>query len=415
MPTLGAANDDTVELSNVGEQGVTNMNIPMIMNSSPVDGDTITIMGSQEGFVQTRNYLTIPALVVQVTYNNMLSSPVIGYDENYEQRNVLAESVETLDEGTRVRITLKDGATFQNGDPVTAEDVIFTYDVINSNLDVIPKSTRSPIDEYEAVDEKTVDLILEQPSPPVYTRLLATWGILHKGAWEEAGARENLAENYPDDIPGSGPFSIGTFQQGSLMEFEPYDDHVFHTADHKVRFRFYSSNESAYQAFQEGNLDIFQPVPQSYAQRIEENMDNATLEARDSFLPYIIYWQYNRPPIRYSEVRQALGMAIDREEIAEVAFRNRVNPTMAAELMQDPHPFRAPDDMLTFYTDDPSGDIEGAKQVLEDEGWTFDDDGRLRYPDDLDPAYLWEPGETPSPEDFDCLNSDGEYVPPSER
>jgi peptide/nickel transport system substrate-binding protein len=61
--------------------------------------------------------------------------------------------------------------------------------------------------------------------------------------------------------------------------------------------------------------------------------------------------------------------------------------------------------MLPTFTDDPTGDAEGAQQVLVDAGWGWDDQDNLHYPADADLSPRWPDGEAPSPDNFPCLDT----------
>jgi len=116
---------------------------------------------------------------------------------------------------------------------------------------------------------------------------------------------------------------------------------------------------------------------------------------------------YSRPPIHMNAFMDAVGMSINRREINAVSFDGRSKEILHSGNFLTRHPFSPPDDELHFYTDDPTGDPEGARARLEEAGWGWDDDGNLRYPGDVDPQPLWPEGETPSPDDFPCLTEDG--------
>lgn len=86
-----------------------------------------------------------------------------------------------------------------------------------------------------------------------------------------------------------------------------------------------------------------------------------------------------------------------------MAVRGEAEPDTYSSFWAKGHPWRAPDDMLHQFTDQPSGDPDAAKQVLRDAGWAWDDNGNLHYPPDADLEPLWSQGEAPTAEDFPCL------------
>jgi peptide/nickel transport system substrate-binding protein len=122
-----------------------------------------------------------------------------------------------------------------------------------------------------------------------------------------------------------------------------------------------------------------------------------------------MYPQYPEPPIKFKAFREAMGKAINRQEINSVVNFNEADIQLHPIWFLANHPWH-PDGIRT-YTDDPTGDIVAARQVLEDAGWSWDDDGNLLYPVDADTSPVWPAEETPNPDDFPCVDEEGNYVP----
>src|SRR3954453_20325371 len=147
---------------------------------------------------------------------------LIARDKDLKIIPALAESWETP-EPTRWRFHLRKGVKFQNGDPFTADDVVFSADRVRatgSNLQTrIPKDTK-----VVKVDDYTVDFILSSPNP-ILNSQWDTWYIVDK-KWAEANnvvdpppaaattpSYASLHEN------GTGPFIIESHQPGVKTVF----------------------------------------------------------------------------------------------------------------------------------------------------------------------------------------------------
>jgi len=129
-----------------------------------------------------------------------------------------------------------------------------------------------------------------------------------------------------------------------------------------------------------------------------------------------IYGYYNgpnlpKPPSAFREFRDAAGKVLNRERVNQTAFLGESKPQFYASSLADTNPWFPSDADLEPFTEDPQGDPEAAKQVLEDAGWGFDDDGQLHYPADADLKPKWPEGETPAATDFPCVNPDNTYNP----
>src|ERR1700692_1541690 len=136
----------------------------------------------------------------------------------------LAESWE-IPEPTRWRFHLRKGVKFQNGDPFTADDVVFSAERVRakgSNL-----QTRIPADtKVVKIDDYTVDFVLSSPNPILHA-LWGTWYIMDK-KWAEAN---NVVEPTPVAATtpsfaslhanGTGPFTIESHEPGVKTVFKP--------------------------------------------------------------------------------------------------------------------------------------------------------------------------------------------------
>ena len=112
----------------------------------------------------------------------------------------------------------------------------------------------------------------------------------------------------------------------------------------------------------------------------------------------------------FPEFRQALGTAINRQRLNQLAYDGMSEPILHSEIYADSYPYLAPDDMIPEFTDDPTGDLEAAKQVLRDAGWGWDDNGNLHYPPDANLSPVFPTGDRPSPDEFSCLAEEGGEV-----
>src|SRR4051812_27191735 len=147
---------------------------------------------------------------------------LIARDKDLKIIPALAESWETP-EPTRWRFHLRKGVKFQNGDPFTADDVVFSADRVRakgSNLQsYIPADAK-----VVKVDDNTVDFILSSPNPILHA-LWATWYIMDK-KWAEAN---NAVEPTPVAATspsyaslhtnGTGAFTIESHQPGVKTVF----------------------------------------------------------------------------------------------------------------------------------------------------------------------------------------------------
>ncbi|MER5453458.1 ABC transporter substrate-binding protein [Micromonospora sp. NPDC002389] len=270
-----------------------------------------------------------------------LFSPLVDYDEAHKPYEVAAESI-TSEDNTTWTITLKDGYTFHNGEDVTADNYIdawnygayapngqnssYFFEKIAGYDDLQgenPKATT--LSGLKKVDDDTFTVTLSQP----YSEFTAMLGYtafypLPQAAFSAPG---ELAEGYEQAPIGQGPFKMkGTWQHDAKVEVERYD--AFPGEQPKVagvEFRIYQQLTAAYADVLSDNLDVIKTIP-------TENLSTAATDLGDRFqqspassLHFLAFptfqEEYSNP-----DVRKAISMAIDREEITRSIFKDSQQP-----------------------------------------------------------------------------------------
>ncbi|MEU5548686.1 ABC transporter substrate-binding protein [Micromonospora sp. NPDC047793] len=270
-----------------------------------------------------------------------LFSPLVDYDEAHKPYEVAAESI-TSEDNTTWTITLKDGYTFHNGEDVTADNYIdawnygayapngqnssYFFEKIAGYDDLQgedPKATT--LSGLKKVDDDTFTVTLSQP----YSEFTAMLGYTAFYPLPEAAfsAPGELAEGYEQAPIGQGPFKMkGTWQHDAKVEVERYD--AFPGEQPKVagvEFRIYQQLTAAYADVLSDNLDVIKTIP-------TENLSTAATDLGDRFqqspassLHFLAFptfqEEYSNP-----DVRKAISMAIDREEITRSIFKDSQQP-----------------------------------------------------------------------------------------
>lgn len=396
--TFGLTNADTVEMNSVGLAGNAFGNPRFYINSRPKQGDTLNAY-ALPGIAQNVNFPTNPLPTQLAQWTQLIHSPLLQYDENFELKNCLADTFEVREQSSNYLIELVDH-TFHDGDPVTAEDVEFTVDYIFGNADQFPLASPLPDYDIEVIDETSLEIDFEASVQKFVTADVPMWGVLKKDFWVDAGAEDNPREVSFDGMVGSGPFELTGFEQGTQLELTPHD-HPRYQPEHTLIFSIYTSKQPAYNAFQNQELDIFNGVPPSIFDQAIDDLDFAEGTNTQGIQPFQLSPQMSFGPMKFRALRDAIGTVIDRREVTQVALLGEADPYAGTIPFSPTHPWY-PDDVETF-TDDPTGDEEAARQALEDEGWGWDGDGNLHYPADADHEPLWPAGETPDPADYPCL------------
>src|SRR3954467_10903093 len=288
----------------------------------------------------------------------------------------LAESWETP-EPTRWRFHLRKNVKFQNGDPFTADDVVFSADRVRakgSNL-----QTRIAADaKVVKVDDHTVDFILTSPNP-ILNSQWDTWYIMDK-KWAEANNTAQptpVAATSPSfaslNANGTGAFTIESHQPGVKTVFKP-NPNWWRKPEHNLKeiiFTPISSDATRVAALLSGEVDVIEPVPIQDIARVNSSGNAAVItgpELRTIFLGMdqvrdeLLYSNIKgKNPFKDVRVREAFYKAVDVELIKSRVMRGLSTPSA---LMIAPQLFKLSGEFTR-----PKFDPDGAKKLLAEAGY----------------------------------------------
>ena len=220
---------------------------------------------------------------------------------------------------------IRPNATFQNGDPVTAADVQWSIEQITK-----PGSTAyllsdlKVISKIEAVDAKTVRIVLHEPTPS-FSRLLATPYV------PVLSAKAGLASPV-----GAGPYRIARLERGVSVDFEAFEGYYKegYPKTKKLQMIVYADENLRVTALETGDLDIIEYVPWQDMARIQKN-PALVLEESFGAVDMDIVFNVKQPPFGDARVRQAVAYAIKREDIVKAAFFGRGKPLYGLPLNEN--------------------------------------------------------------------------------
>jgi peptide/nickel transport system substrate-binding protein len=268
--------------------------------------------------------------------------PLVRRDVNLRFEPALATSWEII-EPTRVRFTLREGVTFHNGNPFTADDVVASLERL-MHPDARARGNVAAIQAVEKVDDLTVDFVLEGPYPLLLNDL--SGAFIMDREWLEAndallpGNMTTGAVTYASDhANGTGPFMLESRQPDArtVLAANPnWWDTPKHNLE-RIVFTPISSDATRVAALLSGEIDVMHPAPLQ---------DIARLEAADGVQPLqdpdlrLIMLGLNhgddelhampgsgQNPTKDVRVRQALWHAIDMDAIQARVMRGKSRNT----------------------------------------------------------------------------------------
>ncbi|MFE3264690.1 ABC transporter substrate-binding protein [Streptomyces sp. NPDC059215] len=264
--------------------------------------------------------------------------------------------------GTTWRFTLRAGATFHDGRPVTADDVVFVFDrILDPKTQTLAKGFfESWLKEVRRIDASTVELILKFPFPDGLSRLtLAKIMPRHvfslPGAWDDAIKGKAV---------GSGPYRQTAHHPKSNTTFEAFAGYNGPRPPAFKRMNWLTIVDAAPRVARISGADAGAQIADNIPYANIEQLRKSGLSVRGGAGMNNLFLMFNtrHKPFDDVRVRQALHYAVDTGKMVEVALRGHGRPS--SSFLNEANPaYRS---AKTVYTYDP----EKAKKLLEAAGVT---------------------------------------------
>ncbi|HZG39298.1 MAG TPA: peptide ABC transporter substrate-binding protein, partial [Nodosilinea sp.] len=300
-------------------------------------------------------------------------------------------------DGTSVTWKLKEGITWSDGTPFTAEDVVFTYEfIVNPEVATVNAGTYELVESVEALDDTTVQITFKEPNPAWYLVFTGTEGmVLPKHIFEDyngPNGREAPANTMP---VGTGPYRVTSFTPGDVIVYEanPSYREADQLAFSRVELKGGGDATSAARAvLQTGDVDYANnlQVEAAILEQLEAAGQGEVVANFGSLVERVILnftdpnqatadgetssTEFPHPFFSDPQVRQAINLALDRDTIAAQLY----GPTGQAttNFLVAPGPFASDNTSFDY-------DPEAAAALLDEAGWvdsnnngTRDKDGR---------------------------------------
>ncbi|MDR5699462.1 ABC transporter substrate-binding protein [Agromyces aerolatus] len=312
-----------------------------------------------------------PQLATDITTNAVAGAVfehLVGQDATFEIIPELAESWEISEDGMVYTLHLREGVTWHDGEPFTAEDVKFNLE------EVIPLNPLGPqltdkVASVEATDEHTVVLTLSEPFAPVLEALTNQY-MIPKHLYEGTDITVNPANMAP---VGTGPYQFNEFNAGERITVTKYPDYWQEAgAADTIVFTIIPDNNARMLALRGGDVDRISPFFTDQAQ-VSSLSDEEFFVTTSKAAPSVMtaFLNVREGELADPGVRHAVLSAIDRDAIAESAFSGSAIPARgpipaAMEWAVDPE--------VDFTVDVPF-DPEAAAAELDELGYPIGADG----------------------------------------
>jgi peptide/nickel transport system substrate-binding protein len=282
----------------------------------------------------------------------------------------LAESWMASKDGLTYEFVLRKGATFHNGDPVTAEDVKFSFDRYKG---AAAKSLKDRVAAVETPDPGRVRFRLKEPWPDFlifYTSATGAGWIVPKKYVEKVGD-----DAYKKAPVGAGPYKFVSFTPGVELVLDAFESYWRKTPSVKrLMFRVVTDDATRLAMLKRGEADIVYSVRGALGEEVERTPGlklAAIVLPANQWLVFVDQWKAGSPWAD-RRVRLAANLAMDRKAInqAETLGRSRLTGSMIPQEFE--YAWIAP-----LYPYDPAK----AKQLLAEAGYPSGFDGGEYFSD----------------------------------
>lgn len=298
----------------------------------------------------------------------LLYTSPLEYDKDFNIIKCAAEEWEVLEGGLFMRFRLKEGLVWQDGHPLTADDVTFTYKLMTD-----PKTPTAYAADFLNVKEyrQTGPLTFEVRYDAPYARAAITW--MHPILPRHILEHENIASTrYARNPIGAGPFKLKSWEPGSRIVLEA-NDRYFKGRPYldEVIYRIIPDSTTMFLEARAGKLDFVGLSPQQYLRQTQGEWWEKNWRKYKYLASGYTYLGLNQksPFFKDKRVRQALSYAIDRKGIIKGALLGMGEPAFG--------PYKPGtwvyNTALKAYDYDP----ERARRLLAEAGWTMGKDGIL--------------------------------------
>lgn len=366
----GAATDET---------GSAAMSTESASSDTAASGEKIINVGVTNT-IGSLNPLLLNGGEINKYATGLMFLPLMELDADLNFEGMLADSITTEDNKNFI-VHIDDAATWSDGTPVTADDVVYTAlrlasPVIGNTAmmyyvfegvgdDGFVEEGAESIDGIQKVDDKTVQFTTKEEMPITtfensYARYLLTLPkyVIEQYSEEELSTADWF--NHPDVV--SGPFIVTDFDVDHYISYEANKDYWKGAPKiDKLNIKIVDGSQ-LYAGLQSGEIDITQQtmsdIPQEDYESVEA-LDNVEVVYGSPVTNQSVFIQTkNVPDVK---VRQAMLYAIDRQQILEELLNG--HGEIVDGFLSSASPFY--DDSLTPISYDP----EKAKALLEEAGW----------------------------------------------
>jgi peptide/nickel transport system substrate-binding protein len=281
----------------------------------------------------------------------------------------LATSWESTPDFTSYTLKLRNDVKFHDGTPFNADAVKFTFDRIFNEKLGAAVAALGPYASSEVIDDTTIKVNFSQGNGSFLNMATTVWL-----SPQSPTAIQKWGKDYQDHLAGAGPFTMTEYVHDDHVTLVRNPDYTWgptifnHTGPailEKLVYRLLPEDATRLAALKSGELDVIDRLTPEDLASLSADSNYKTFSGETGGAPWILCVNVQKPPTNDPNVRKAMMMAFDQAAIVSLLFEGTLTP--AYNLLE---PTMVGYDETT--KDLFKVDVDGAKALLEQSGWTGD-------------------------------------------
>lgn len=348
---------------------------------------TVRIAGNTFGFPSPFAYIAGPGYEQM----SLIYDTLLWKDGGGRLLPWMARRYERSPDGLTYTFHLREGLTWHDGQPLTAEDVAFTFDYF-AGLALGPLLVAQPfgVDGARATARDVVEVHLERPAVTFLEQVAGAVPIIPRHIWSQIDDAPRAQEL--DVLVGSGPYRLTSFSRGEgSLAYDAYPDHVL--GEPYIRRVEMIPVDDELNALRAGDIDMASTTIEGARPEVlaafDDDADFGIVEHTGSFTFPLIFNAGRGGALADPRFRRACALAIDRTAIVERLLGGNGQPGNPG--------FLAPDHAFHVDVEQYEGGAAAANRVLDEAGYPTTSDGVRRDPDGQPLRFELLTGNSPVP------------------
>ena len=303
----------------------------------------------------------------------------------------LAESVDRSADGLSYTYKIRSGIKFHDGQPLTARDVAFTYNLNKAHAEYPYMNPYTAyMESITAPDDTTVLIRLNAAIPNIESQLVFQY-VLPAHVWQAHADGAAAVEFENETLIGSGPFKLLEYKQGEFVRLGANKQHFSRPPKvDEVIFQTFSNPDALVQAISTGQVDMITELPNTAAEKLAQT-ENVKVASAAPFAPAVSDIIFNQATnascpseaactgnvaLQDRQVRLALAHATNKQQLIDVVLLGKGTPGLTL----------IPNGLGMWFNNslkDYEYDPAKANKILDDAGYVYRGDTRCAAVDCL--------------------------------